>query len=447
MIIIHLMGGLGNQLFQYAFARSLSYKLDAELFLDISYFNHDEQRKHVIFGLNSFNINGIVGYYPYVEKTSIGLNYEKKQELTRYSEGNFPKSVGEYGIMKNIENIKLPAFFEGYYQFQMKDKHECLITENYFKDTIDIIDKELQYVKDMTYNSQSLIEEMKNYDSIALHIRHGDYEDIPNFGLCSVEYYQNAIDILTTELDNPKIYIFTENPNWVLENLKFEVPFKIVEFDASKNVVGRAFGELLNIMASCKHFIIANSTFSWWGAFLSKNEFKIIITPKPWFQSRMILGCDTIDNKKTIPLDNNYKKTYQNSHYKIFELNKDNFISENVKIEINDGLTISNLNINSKLIMNNFNENKENYGFILRISIKSNCLNCLKIFYKTETENYCEKNSRDLYYYKNDDFIHYILIPSNEKIIEIMIKPYTIENHEKNEHIQIKSFDIKELNQ
>ncbi len=445
MIIINLRGGLGNQLFQYAFARSLSYKLNTELFLDISYFNHYEQRKHVIFGLNSFNINGIIGCYPYVEETSIGLEYEIKQKLTKFVEGDFPKSVGEYGIIKDIENIKLPAFFQGYYQFQIKNRHECLITENYFKDNINLIHDELQYIKDMTYNSQCLIKEIKNYDSIALHIRHGDYEDIPNFGLCSVEYYQNAIDMLTSALDNPKFYIFTEDCNWVEEHLKFDVPFKIVKFDASKTIVGRAYGELLNIMSSCKHFIIANSTFSWWGAFLSKFKSKIIIAPKPWFQNRMILGCDTIDNIKTIDLNNNYKKIYQNSAKEIYSLEIDNFICKNVKIESSDELILSDLNINSKLIMNNFNEPKENNGIIMKISIKSNCFNCLKIFYKTETENYCEKNSRELYYYENDDFSHYIMIPCDEKIMGMFINLYTIENHGNNDFIQINSIKIKEL--
>ena len=333
----------------------------------------------------------------------MGLNYEKEEKITKYVEGNFPKTVGEYGIVKNIKNIKLPAFFKGYFQFQIKNNQECLITENYFKDNIDLIHEELQYIKSLSYNSQNLIREINNHDSIALHIRHGDYEKIPNFGFCSVEYYQNAIDMLTNKLLGPKFYIFTEDPNWARENLKFDVPYKIIEFNESNNAAGRAYGELLNVMSSCKHFIIANSTFSWWGAFLSEYKHKIIIAPKPWFQCRMILSCDTIDNVKTINLDNNYKKIYQNADNELYELGNHNFTCENLKIENNNELILSNLNYNSKLILNDFNENKENYSIIIKISIKSNCFNCLKIFYKTETEDYCNKNSRKLYYYENDD--------------------------------------------
>ncbi len=87
MIIIHLTGGLGNQLFQYAFARSLSHNLDTELFLDVSLFSHTEKRKHVVFGLHSFNINGLIGFYPPVERTSVGINYTKEYELSKYTEG------------------------------------------------------------------------------------------------------------------------------------------------------------------------------------------------------------------------------------------------------------------------------------------------------------------------------------------------------------------------
>lgn len=443
MIIIRLKGGLGNQLFQYAFARSLSHNLDTELFLDVSYFNHNEKRKHVVFGLNAYNINGIVGNYSYVEKTSLGIDYDNEQELTRYPEGDFPNTLKEFGIVKTIDNIKLPAFFDGYFQYQLKDKETCIITENFFKDNIDLIHEDFKFIKQLSQNSQALIDEMKNYDSVSLHIRHGDFEKYPDRGVCSLEYYQNAISMLYEKLDNPKFYIFTEDPDWAKENLKFDVPSKIIIFNEGKNTVGRAYGELLEVMASCDHFIIANSTYSWWAAFLSENKNKIIISPTPLFQSRMVVACDTIDGIKTIDLDSNDKKLYQNSINEIYELGNNNFIYENLETESDDSLRLFNLNLNSKLIINNLNKiNKKD--IILKITMKSNCYNCLKIFYKTENQDYCDKNSRTLFYYKNDDFTQYIPIQSDEKITEIMIKPLTFNDYNDNDFIQIKSFKIKE---
>ena len=143
MIIIRLTGGLGNQLFQYAFARSLSYNLDVELFLHISRFSHNEKPKHAIFGLHSYNIKGLVGYYPYVEKTDVGINQNESKNLTKYVERFvFPNWIFEYGVpnwifeydvVKTIENIQLPAYFKGWFQNQIKNKKNSYITENFFK--------------------------------------------------------------------------------------------------------------------------------------------------------------------------------------------------------------------------------------------------------------------------------------------------------------------------
>ena len=133
MIIIRLVGGLGNQLFQYAFGRSLSYNLDTELFLDVSYFSHYTRPKHIIFGLHSFNIKGLVGYYPYVEKTSIGINYTAEHDLLRYVEGfPFPDKIHDYKVIENLD-IVLPTYFQGWYQNQIDDGKNSIITENFFK--------------------------------------------------------------------------------------------------------------------------------------------------------------------------------------------------------------------------------------------------------------------------------------------------------------------------
>ena len=210
MIIIHLTGGLGNQLFQYAFARSVSHELNSELFLDLSLFSHTEKRKHVVFGLHPFNIKGLVGYYPYVDKTDVGITQNQPQNLTKYVEGTpFPSAIYDYELLKSFEDIQLPAYFQGWYQNQIKNGENSFITENFFKINNDLIHDDLKYSLPLSYNSKILFEDMKKYDSIALHIRHGDYEDYPKFGLCTKQYYQNAINMIENELDNPKFYIFT----------------------------------------------------------------------------------------------------------------------------------------------------------------------------------------------------------------------------------------------
>ena len=424
-----MKGGLGNQLFQYAFARFLSHKFDAELFLDVSYFSHYEKRKHVVFGLNSFNVIGMIGYYPYVEKADLGLNYSKKKYLNKIIEGDFPKSIFQYDSVDVGNDMELPIFVEGYFQFQLKNKQSSILTENFFKSCIELIHYEFQYIKPLSSNSKVLIEEMNNYDSIALHIRHGDYENLLNFGLCSLEYYQNAIELLSEKLNNPKFYIFTEDPIWAKENLIFNVPFKIIHFDESKTAVGRAYGELLKVMSSCKQFIIANSTFSWWGAFLSENRDKIIISPKPWFQDRSIIETDTIDNVKTINLRNDYLSIYENSDSILYNsINYDTF-------EFND----------SKFFIRNISSKKLNSEVIIKFSLESNCFNGLKIFYKTENDSqFLDKNSLNLYYYENERINHCLILPKTVILDEIMVQPYIFEKGE-NDKMNIISIKIKEI--
>ncbi len=430
MIIIHLTGGLGNQLFQYAFARSVSHELNSELFLDLSLFSHTEKRKHVVFGLHPFNIKGLVGYYPYVDKTDVGITQNQPQNLTKYVEGTpFPSAIYDYELLKSFEDIQLPAYFQGWYQNQIKNGENSFITENFFKINNDLIHDDLKYSLPLSYNSKILFEDMKKYDSIALHIRHGDYEDYPKFGLCTKQYYQNAINMIENELDNPKFYIFTEDHDWVDKNLKFSSPYGIIRFSEKNNTAGRGYAELLKLMSLCEHFIIANSTFSWWGAFLSENKYKIIISPKPWFQDRSILETDTIDNVKTINLKNDYSSIYESSNILLYDSEFDNAFNFN----------------DSKFFIKNISPKNPNSEIIVKFSLKSNCFNGLRIYYKTKDESeFLEKNSLNLYYYKGETINHSLILPKEAQLDEIMIRPYTLEK-EDGDYIGLDSIKIKEI--
>ncbi len=430
MIIIHLTGGLGNQLFQYAFARSVSHELNSELFLDLSLFSHTEKRKHVVFGLHPFNIKGLVGYYPHVDKTDVGITQNQPQNLTKYVEGTpFPSAIYDYELLKSFEDIQLPAYFQGWYQNQIKNGENSFITENFFKINNDLIHDDLKYSLPLSYNSKILFEDMKKYDSIALHIRHGDYEDYPKFGLCTKQYYQNAINMIENELDNPKFYIFTEDHDWVDKNLKFSSPYEIIRFSEKNNTAGRGYAELLKLMSLCEHFIIANSTFSWWGAFLSENKYKIIISPKPWFQDRSILETDTIDNVKTINLKNDYSSIYESSNILLYDSEFDNAFNFN----------------DSKFFIKNISPKNPNSEIIVKFSLKSNCFNGLRIYYKTKDESeFLEKNSLNLYYYKGETINHSLILPKEAQLDEIMIRPYTLEK-EDGDYIGLDSIKIKEI--
>ena len=447
MIIIQLKGGLGNQLFQYAFGRSLSYKLNTELFLDLSYFNHAEKRKHVIFGLLPFNIKGIIGFYPYTDETGVGISYTDPKPLNKCVEGSkFPYDIQKYSTSFIMDDMELPVYFQGYFLNQIENKSSSFITENFFKDNIDLIHQDLIYSSPISSKYNEILEDMINFDSICLHVRHGDYENLPGFGLCSVEYYQNAISMLCKNLKNPKFFIFTEDFEWVCENLTINYPHEIIRFVEDKNASARAYGELLKVMSQCKHFIIANSTYSWWAAFLSEYPSKIIISPKPWFQDRSILCTDTIDNVKTVNIANNYKEYFKNSSKLLYFMIKENIFLENVEIISNDdSLKISSDENDGKLYLKNILQKQDNHKVIIKISLDSNCFNGLKIYYMTQDKKeYCDENSFTMYYYKNESFTHYILLPENVFLNKIMLKPYILEKKD-GDYIIINSFEIKEI--
>ena len=450
MIIVRLKGGLGNQLFQYAFARSISHNLNTELFLDISSFSHKEHRKHVVYGLNAYNIKAIVGSYPFTEETSLAMGYNQEHTITKYNEGikyYFPDTFFDYKIIKDISDLNKPAYFDGYFQQQIKNDENNILTENFFKINNKIIHEDLKYNLPVHNKYSKTIKEMKKYDSIALHIRHGDYEDLPEFGLCSKQYYQNAIEEITKKVDNPKFFIFTEDHQWAKDNLKIDYPVEHVIFNERKEVSSRGYAELLKVMSLCDHFIIANSTFSWWAAFLGENPDKIIITPKPWFQDRSCIEVDTIDNKKTINLTNNYLNLYKNSKKVLYKLTNENIEFLNMNVQSYKGtFHITDLSNDSKIFLKNIKLKQYDNKAIINLNLETNSVNALKIYYKTIDEDYNENNTRTLYYYKNDSINHYLILPKEALLDELMIKPYTIqEDSNVNPKITLKNIEIKEI--
>jgi hypothetical protein len=119
------------------------------------------------------------------------------------------------------------------------------------------------------------IKQITNPESVALHVRRGDYLTNKNHLVLDLEYYEKAIKYLTIKLKNPKIFIFTDDIDWCKLNLKINLPYHYIH--------GNKDWEELKLMTLCNHFIIANSTFSWWGAYLNKSLLKIVICPKIWF--------------------------------------------------------------------------------------------------------------------------------------------------------------------
>ena len=271
-IIVEISGGLGNQLFQFSAGRSLSLKHNCNLILDISWFQNKTNRT---FELNNFKLNN----YKIINESDTFLNRFKKKLLLKK---NFIPTFKEtqFHYMKEFDSIQPPCFLKGHWQ-------SILYFKNFQNEIVQELIPNIKFNNDHTND----IKEVNSRESICVHIRRGDYiksQKTNNYhGTCPISYYKKAVTIITQTCKNPHFYIFSDDLSWVKKEIKLEFPTTYVDNNEST-----LFD--FNLMRNCKYFIIANSTFSWWAAWLSKHDKKIIIAPHNWFNIKNINCKDLI---------------------------------------------------------------------------------------------------------------------------------------------------------
>jgi hypothetical protein len=285
MIIVKLNGGLGNQMFQYAAGRSLAYSLNTGLKLDISQFRQEKNREY---DLSVFNITGTTASARDLDHVRRPLTRMVKHPVEALKsimkQNTTVRYVKERQFNFDPEILALPdnVYLEGYWQ-----------SEKYFSAIEPIIRKEFQLHATPRTNVQELTGRIRNCNAISIHIRRGDYVKNPvtnaTHGVCSVDYYQRALEKIIQKVDNPQFWIFSDDPEWVRKNITIDGPSYYISNHNFKNF------EDLYLMSCCQHHIIANSSFSWWGAWLSTNLEKIVIAPKRWF------AVSTMDTDDLIP--------------------------------------------------------------------------------------------------------------------------------------------------
>lgn len=282
MIITRLIGGLGNQMFQYAAGRSLAHRLHTILKLDISWFKHYPNR---FYALNKFNIledfaspkeNYTLSGKPQTISQKLvprvknfssftGRNSSDKQQFFYYEP--------HFNFDPKFFTLSEKVYLEGYWQ-----------SEKYFIDIEDIIRQELTIKNPLLRNNLDLANQIQSCESVSLHIRRGDYVSDPKtakiHGVCSHEYYLSAIQRLSEHVKKPHLFIFSDDPNRSKNILHIPYHCTIIDHNDLE-----AAHEDLRLMSLCKYHIIANSSLSWWGAWLNPNSDKIVITPKRWFNS------------------------------------------------------------------------------------------------------------------------------------------------------------------
>lgn len=284
MITVKLMGGLGNQLFQYAFGTSLAQKLNHETVYDISWFIHDRTRSLKLNSLGlSLKYKTAGSIYAILKKSAIYCSARSKlirsfnplQKLETLYE--FKTSFSNKIIKEkyfNIEklNYNKNYYFDGYWQ-----------NPEYFEDIRNLILSSIHFPEFQNAQDLNLQKQICNAESVAIHIRRGDYVSDPwanqNLGTCSIEYYQKAVEHILSKHTNAKFFLFSDDPDFVKTNFRFLLNATLVSNNRRSEI------DELNLMHLCKHFIIANSSFSWWGAWLSQNTEKTVITPQKWYKN------------------------------------------------------------------------------------------------------------------------------------------------------------------
>jgi len=282
MIIASLNSGFGNQMFQYACARAVAAKNGYEFGMEGTYLERDPLRglelpRH--FGLERFLL------------TPATLQARARETAgfvrRRLNRRRFPDAFGlplyqekQFTFDPAIFDVADNTLLRGYWQ-----------TEKYFNEFADIIRQDFQFAASPSARNAELIAELDETSSVALHVRRGDYVADPlvakNHGVCPPAYYERAVEFLNEKLDSYRLYVFSDEPDWVRANMQFDSSTTYVSWNR-----GADSFEDMRLMSHCKHNVIANSSFSWWGAWLNPSPQKVVIAPAKWFGT---LPHDTSD--------------------------------------------------------------------------------------------------------------------------------------------------------
>lgn len=261
MVILRLAGGLGNQLFQIATALSIVGMKPEKILVDKSEFISDLQHG---------------GY--------------RLDKLCLPKFGEYKLHFGEKFLVRLLNKMPVITKFIPYYcheKFYKSADIDCGYLIGYWQGSENFNDIFYDvkgffvpnYLSEQAFNYSGAI---KSTNSVSVHVRRGDYTDKSvqkNHGVCSFEYYRDAILEIRKRVDNPHFFIFTNDDDWVslnLGDLFFDLDVTYVKGNDQETD--------LWLMSLCEHSIIANSSFSWWGAYLGRNTNQIVISPTPWYE-------------------------------------------------------------------------------------------------------------------------------------------------------------------
>ena len=268
MVIVRLNGGVGNQLFQFACGRAIALDRKEKLFLDLALLKYEHQnivnREFKLGRLTDFEIAD-------EDRLSVFESLYEHGNAIVISDDFLKESFVSVLADKNIKAILLDGFFQD---------------EFYFLKYRKLIRKEFKKMLNYYLRNNPLKDMDTGKEIVSIHLRRGDYlfaGVMKVLGICKLDYYQEAVAIIKSQVEDPHFYIFSDDPDQA-DELFADLLDSKTNFSAVVYNKDLPDGDLveLAVMSRCKHFILANSSYSWWGAYLSDSQSKIVVAPKKW---------------------------------------------------------------------------------------------------------------------------------------------------------------------
>lgn len=286
MVIVKLMGGMGNQMFQYAFGRSLSLKKGVTLKLDLNFLLDRTPKKNFVFrdyDLTIFNCN-----------PQILIEEDKKSFFGNFIMGN--KYMNKFLPVKNrkfyterhfeydtnVDKFNEDIYLEGYWQ-----------SYKYFSEFESTIRKDFYFKNKFNEEEEVINQNILSTNSVCINVRRADFLNNSFHGVCDEKYFYQGLNYINNSESELNVFVFSDDIEWCKNNLNFAFPTTFVDH----KYAGEKFQSYLQLMTNCKHFIIPNSSFGWWAAWLADSSKKIVVAPEKWFSD------SNINTKDLIPPD------------------------------------------------------------------------------------------------------------------------------------------------
>ncbi len=294
MITVRIHGGLGNQMFEYALARALSLRAGEDFELDPTSLFDPTKRKYLT--PRNYALPIVFNIDPKLSRPSRIVRALKLWYVSTVWRKYYPQLFAKLGVWRYVKEKSFPfdpeilelrgnVYLDGFWQ-----------TEKYFKDYEDIIRKDFTFRNALPGETAEVAERIKGSNAVCLHVRRTDAANNPVaqkvHTLAPMSYYERAVATVKKHTKDPiKVFVFSDDIPWCRENVKIDADH---EFVGDEHSGVEAQGHL-HLMSLCKHFIIPESSFSWWAAWLSSNKNKVVVAPDPWFK------VATIDTKDLLP--------------------------------------------------------------------------------------------------------------------------------------------------